>query len=116
MISWICSPPQSTYEGLHKKVNEETFPDLSDHLQDIIGNHYIFHIKVTMYNYSTTNRSFTVAKITNNGNDAKPTFSAVPSTNTLVTHEPYIPTNYNAPGPSFTIPAVEIDFPKRLHT
>ncbi|CAE6001183.1 unnamed protein product [Arabidopsis arenosa] len=64
-----------SYEKLHTKVNETIFPDLSTYMDDLIGNHFLFEIKITAFNFSEVNRSFTVARIPNFPGQAQKTFS-----------------------------------------
>ncbi|EFH40283.1 predicted protein [Arabidopsis lyrata subsp. lyrata] len=62
LMHLIC---RISYEKLHTKVNETIFPDLSTYMDDLIGNHFLFEIKITAFNFSEVNRSFTVARIPN---------------------------------------------------
>ncbi|CAH2035871.1 unnamed protein product [Thlaspi arvense] len=109
--------PPHKFEELRGKVKEEIFPDLINSLDDL-GNTLIFHIKVTAYNHSAKNRSFTVAKITNDMGHVQPNFSTV----TIRQNEAAGTTNYKfdnctgARGSSFTIPAFNTTTHKKHYT
>ncbi|CAH2035635.1 unnamed protein product, partial [Thlaspi arvense] len=110
--------PPHKFEELRGKVKEEIFPDLINSIDDLLGNTLIFHIKVTAYNHSAKNRSFTVAKISNDMGHVQPNFSTV----TIRQNEVAGTTNYKfdnctgAGGSSFTIPAFNTTTHKKHYT
>ncbi|CAG7894427.1 unnamed protein product [Brassica rapa] len=66
---------------------------LPQFLQDIVGNTYIFHLKLTEFNFSGNHKSFTVARIFD-PNDRIPGLSFAPHVsqqNLYVYMTPYLP-------------------------